>query len=100
MTVITSPHKVFGPEQNDLALQLRKFGIDRVILAGMSGNLCVESHMRELLEMGFEVAVVTDATAAAILPGLDGNAAAQTNFRFIANATWSTAEAVQLMLDR
>ena len=99
-TVVTSPHKVFGPEQNDLALQLRKTGIDRVILAGMSGNLCVESHMRELLEMGFEVAVVTDATASAILPGLDGNAAAQTNFRFIANATWTTAEAVQLMRDR
>ena len=100
MTVVTSPHKVFGPEQNDLALQLRKFGIDRVILAGMSGNLCVESHMRELLEMGFEVAVVTDATAAAILPGLDGNAAAQTNFRFIANATWTTTEAVQHMRER
>ena len=100
MTVVTSPHKVFGPEQNDLALQLRKFGIDRVILAGMSGNLCVESHMRELLEMGFEVAVVTDATAAAILPGLDGNAAAQTDFRFIANATWTTTEAVQHMRER
>ncbi len=99
-TVVTSPHKVFGPEQNDLALQLRKTGIDRVILAGMSGNLCVESHMRELLEMGFEVAIVTDATASAILPGLDGNAAAQTNFRFIANATWTTVEAVQHMRDR
>ena len=99
-TVVTSPHKVFGPEQNDLALQLRKAGIDRVILAGMSGNLCVESHMRELLEMGFEVAIVTDATASAILPGLDGNAAAQTNFRFIANATWTTVEAVQRMRDR
>jgi len=99
-TVVTSPHKVFGPEQNDLALQLRKSGIDRVILAGMSGNLCVESHMRELLEMGFEVAVVTDATASAILPGLDGNAAAQTNFRFIANTTWTTAEAVQQMRDQ
>ncbi len=96
-TIVTSPHKVYGPEQNDLALQLRKRGIDRVILAGMSGNLCVEAHMRELLEMGFEVAVVTDATASAILPELDGNAAAQTNFRFIANATWTTAEAVQLM---
>ncbi len=96
-TVVTSPHKVFGPEQNDLALQLRKRGIDRVILAGMSGNLCVESHMRELLEMGFEVAIVTDATASAILPGLDGNAAAQTNFRFIANATWTTNEAVDRM---
>ncbi len=96
-TIITSPHKVFGPEQNDLALQLRKRGIDRVILAGMSGNLCVESHMRELLEMGFEVAVVTDATASAILPGLDGNAAAQVNFRFIANTTWTTTEAVERM---
>ncbi len=97
-TVITSPHKVFGPEQNDLALQLRKRGIDRIILAGMSGNLCVESHMRELLEMGFEIAVVTDATASAILPGLDGNAASQTNFRMIANATWTTVEAVENMV--
>ncbi len=96
-TVVTSPHKVFGPEQNDLALQLRKRGIDRVILAGMSGNLCVESHMRELLEMGFEVAVVTDATASAILPGLDGNAAAQTNYRFIANTTWTTTQAIDKM---
>ena len=100
MTVVTSPHKVFGPEQNDLALQLRKIGIDRVILAGMSGNLCVESHMRKLLEMDFEVAVVTDATASAILPGLNGNAAAQTNFRFIANTTWTTTEAIQHMSDR
>jgi len=57
----------------------------------------VESHMRELLEMGFEVAIVTDATASAILPGLDGNAAAQTNFRFIANATWTTDEATDRM---
>lgn len=99
-SVVASPHKVFGPEQNDLALQLRKRGIDRVILAGMSGNLCVEAHLRELLEMGFEVAVVTDGTASAIIPGLDGNAAAQTNFRFIANTTWTTAEAVERMRAR
>ena len=44
--------------------------------------------------------VVTDATASAILPELDGNAAAQTNFRFIANATWSTEEAVSAMHDQ
>ncbi len=48
-TIVTSPHKVYGPEQNDLVLQLRKQRIDQVILAGMSANLCVESHMRELL---------------------------------------------------
>jgi len=94
-TIVSSPHKVYGPENNDLMLQLRKRGIDKVILAGMSANLCVESHLRELLERGFEVAVVKDATAAAQLPELDGYAAALINFRFIANAVWTTEEAVQ-----
>ena len=92
-TVVVSPHKVYGPETNDLVLQLRKRGIDKVILGGMSANLCTESHLRELLEQGFEVAVVTDATAAAQTPDIDGYAAALTNFRFLANATWTTAEA-------
>jgi len=91
--IVTSPHKVYGPEANDLVLQLRKRGVDKVILAGMSANLCVESHLRELLEQGFEVAVVTDATAAAQTPELDGYKAAMVNFRMIANATWTTTEA-------
>lgn len=93
-TIVTSPHKVYGPESNDLVLQLRKRNIDKVILAGMSANLCVESHMRELLEQGFEVAVVKDATAAAILPEGDGYQAAVVNFRYMANTVWTTDEAV------
>lgn len=92
-TIVTSPHKVYGPETNDLVLQLRKHGISKVILAGMSANLCVESHLRELLEQGFEVEVVKDATAAAQLPGLDGYAAALTNFEMIANDVVTTREA-------
>lgn len=96
-TIVTSPHKLYGNESNDLALQLRKNGIDQVILAGMSANLCTESHMRELLEMGFEVAVVRDATAAAILPEGDGYLAALVNFRYMANAVWSTDEVVQML---
>lgn len=96
-TVIVSPHKVYGPETNDLVLQLRKRGIDKVILAGMSANLCVESHMRELLEQGFEVAVVTDATAAAIVEEGDGYETAMVNFRFLANTVWTTAEAAEHM---
>ena len=96
-TVVASPHKVYGPESNDLALQLRKRGITKVILAGMSANLCVESHLRELLEQGFEVAVVTDATAAAQAPGLDGYAAALVNFRFLANTLLTTEEATAAM---
>ena len=94
-TIITSPHKVYGPETNDLVLQLRKRGIDKVILGGMSANLCTESHMRELIEQGFEVAVVSDATAAAILEEGNGYEAALVNFRIIANAVWTTEEAVQ-----
>ena len=96
-TVIASPHKVYGPENNDLMLQLRKRGISKVLLAGMSANLCVESHMREMMERGFEVAVVKDATAAAQVPEGDGYAAALVNFRFIANDVLDTKEAVTAM---
>ena len=94
-TIVTSPHKVYGPEANDLVLQLRKNHVDQVILAGMSANLCVESHLRELLEQGFEVAVVKDATAAAKVPEGDGYLAAIINFRYIANAVWTTDETVK-----
>jgi nicotinamidase-related amidase len=94
-TVVTSPHKIYGPETNDLVLQLRKQGIDKVILAGMSANLCTESHMRELMEQGFEVAVVSDATAAAQVAEGDGYKAAMVNFRFIANTVWTTEQAVK-----
>lgn len=93
-TIIASPHKVYGPEANDLDLQLRKAGIDKVILAGMSANLCVQAHLHELLEQGYEVAVVRDATAAAMLPEGDGYLAAIINFRYIANGLWTTDEAV------
>lgn len=96
-TVVTSPHKVFGPQTNDLVLQLRKRDIRKVVLAGMSANLCVESHLRDLLEQGFEVAVVTDATAAAKLPELDGMQAALTNYQMLASATFDTQEAVNRM---
>ena len=76
-------------------MQLRKRGVDQVILAGMSANLCVESHFRELQEQGFEVAVVSDANAAAKIPEGDGYAAAIVNFRFMVNAVWSTKEALK-----
>lgn len=97
-TIITSPHKVYGPESNDLVLQLRKLGKSKVVLAGMLANLCVEAHMRELVEQGFQVAVVKDATAATRHPQLgDGYPPALANFGFIANAVLSTADAVAAM---
>lgn len=94
-TIIASPHKVYGPETTDLDLQLRKRGIRKVILAGMSANLCVQSHLYNLLERGYEVAIVRDATAAAKLPEGDGYLAALVNFRYVANALWTTDDAVR-----
>ena len=82
---VVAPHRVFGPETNDLVLQLRKRKISKVILGGMLANMCVESHLRELLEQGFEVAVVKDATAALI------------NYAFLAHAVLTTDEAVNGM---
>jgi nicotinamidase-related amidase len=97
-TIICSPHKVYGPQTNDLKLQLGKQGINQVILAGMLANMCVESHMRDLLEAGFEVVVVRDAVAAPKLPDGDGYLAALINYRFMANAIWETDETIEKLL--
>jgi nicotinamidase-related amidase len=97
-TVIVSPHKVFGPQTNDLVLQLRKRAISKIILGGMLANMCVESHLRELLEQGFEVAVVKDAVAGPRHPEWgDGYQAALINYRFLAHAVLSTDAAVAAM---
>lgn len=47
------------------------------------------------LAQGIEVAVVRDATAAAVIPDGDGYLSALINFRFIAIAVWTTAETVE-----
>lgn len=96
-TVICSAHKIYGPETNDLVQQLRKRGVSQVFLAGTAANLCVESHLRELVEQGFEVAVVRDATAAPRLPDGDGFLAALINNPFIANSLWTTDEVLDLV---
>ena len=97
-TIVVSPHRVFGPQTNDLVLQLRKRRISKVILGGMLANMCVESHLRDLLEQGFEVAVARDATAAPRHPEWGyGYTAALINFRFLAHALLSPDEVVKTM---
>jgi len=97
-TIVVSPHKVWGPQTNDLTLQLRKRGISKILLGGMLANMCVESHLRDLLEQGFEVAVVKDATAGPRHPEWgDGYQAAMINYQFLAHAVLSTDEVVEHM---
>jgi nicotinamidase-related amidase len=97
-TIVAAPHRVWGPETNDLVLQLRKRRISKIILGGMLANMCVESHLRELLEQGFEVAVAKDATAAPKHPEWGyGYTAALINFAYLAHAVWTTDETVKQM---
>jgi len=100
-TVIASPHKVWSPQSNDLILQLRKRGISKVLLCGMLANMCVESHLRDLLENGFEVTVVRDATAGPRHPIRgDGYQAALINYAFLAHAVVTTVEVVSAMTEK
>jgi len=88
-TFVCSPHKGLSAFwSSDLDIQLRQQGIDTLVLAGMGANLCVESHLRDAVENGYEVLAVTDATAA---PGRDALDAAITNFEFLAHETAKTA---------
>jgi nicotinamidase-related amidase len=97
-TVVVSPHRVWGPQTNDLVLQLRKRRISKVILGGMLANICVESHLRDLLEQGFEVSVAKDATAAPRHPEWGyGYTAALINFAFLAHAVLTTDDVVRAM---
>jgi nicotinamidase-related amidase len=97
-TIVVSPHRVWGPQTNDLVLQLRKRRINKIILGGMLANMCVESHLREFLEQGFEVAVVKDATAGPRHPEWgNGYTAALINYAFLAHAVLTTDDAIKAM---
>ena len=77
-TFVLSRHKhLSGFWANDIQAQLTKRNIDTIVLAGMYANLCVKSHLRDAVENGYKVLVVTDATGALSEKMLE---AAQTNY--------------------
>ncbi|MBZ9731652.1 cysteine hydrolase [Salegentibacter sp. JZCK2] len=95
--IICNPHKIYGPQTTDLYLQLRKYKIQKILMAGMSTNLNLESHTRHLLEDGYEVAVIADASASAKLPGMDTFEAALMNLRMITSKIFTTEEFEQTL---
>jgi nicotinamidase-related amidase len=96
-TCNTSPHKHFGCEANDVIKQLHMRKVEKVIMAGPVANICLESHMRDIIESGFEVAMVRDAVAGGVNEEGDGYMAAMVNWRFMANAVWTTEETIKKM---
>jgi nicotinamidase-related amidase len=92
-TFVLAPHKGLSNFwTGDTNIQLRQRGIQTVILAGMSANLCVESHLRDAVEHGFDLIVVKDATTGA---GPEATQAAYTNYGFIANEVTTTGDIVR-----
>ncbi len=52
-----------GFANTDLDLQLKRHGIQRLIVAGLIAHTCVESTVRFAVELGYEVTLLKDATA-------------------------------------
>jgi nicotinamidase-related amidase len=94
--IICSPHVVYPQSRvNDVGIRLRQQRIRQVILVGMITSIPIEAHLRDFIELGFEVAIVRDAVAGARLPEGIGYLSALVNFRCIINALWTTDETVQ-----
>jgi len=92
-TIVMNPHKGLSNFwTGDAAIQLRQYGIETIILYGMSANLCIESHARDAIENGFDVIIIADATAAA---GDAAYAAALTNFEFLAHEVVTTDQIIE-----
>lgn len=92
-TIVMNPHKGLSNFwTGDAALQLRQYGVETLILTGMSANLCVESHTRDAIENGFDVIIIADATAGA---GPLAKKAALINYEFIAHEVTTTADIIK-----
>ena len=52
-----------GFANTDLDLQLKRHGIQRLIIIGLIAHTCVESTVRFAAELGYDVTMVRDATA-------------------------------------
>jgi nicotinamidase-related amidase len=92
-TVVMNPHKGLSNFwSGDASIQLRQYGVETLIMYGMSANMCVESHARDAIENGFDVIIIADATAAA---GDAAYEAALTNYEFIAHEVVTTKQIIK-----
>ncbi|HTG01309.1 MAG TPA: isochorismatase family cysteine hydrolase [Nitrospirota bacterium] len=84
-----------GFANTDLDLQLKKHGLHRLIVIGLTAHTCVESTVRYAAELGYEVTVVKDATAD--YSDEEMHAALDVNIPNYASAIVTTDEVVEAM---
>ena len=81
-----------GFANTDLDLQLKKHGIQKLIIIGLIAHTCVEATVRYAAELGYEVTMVKDATAD--YSNEEMHAALDVNIPNYASAIVTTAEIV------
>jgi nicotinamidase-related amidase len=81
-----------GFANTDLDMLLKQHGIRKVIIVGLLANTCIESTARFAMELGYQVTLVTDATAAFSMEMM--HAAHALNGPTFATAIVTTAELV------
>lgn len=62
--VFKNRYSAFLPSSSDIAAQLRRRGIDTVIIVGTLTNVCCESSARDAAMMDFKTFMISDANAA------------------------------------
>jgi nicotinamidase-related amidase len=85
-----------GFANTDLDLQLKKHGIDKLIVIGLIAHTCVEATVRFAVELGYEVTLVKDATAD--YSDEEMYAALDVNIPNYASAVLTTDEIVEAIL--
>src|SRR5947208_8591539 len=81
-----------GFANTDLDLQLKRHGIQKLIIMGLIAHTCVEATVRYAAELGYEVPMVKDATAS--YSDKEMHAALDVNIPNYASAIVSTNEIV------
>jgi hypothetical protein len=81
-----------GFANTDLDLQLKKHGIQKLIVTGLIAHTCVEATVRYGAELGYEVTMVKDATAS--YSDKEMHAALEVNIPNYASAIVTTDEIV------
>jgi ureidoacrylate peracid hydrolase len=84
-----------GFANTDLDLQLKKHGIQRLIVVGLIAHTCVEATLRFAAELGYDVTMVKDATAD--YSDEEMHAALDINIPNYATAAVTTDEVVQVI---
>ena len=82
-----------GFANTDLDLQLKRHGIQRLIIIGLIAHTCVEATVRFAAELGYDVTMVRDATADYSDEAM--HAALDVNIPNYASAVVTTSEVVE-----